>query len=149
MEERFSEALKRIYAAVADLEKMFPGRHFTPDGHMVGSLGEAIAEYHYGVKLYKPGSHTYDGEKVGKKIQIKTTQGDGTYLTTGSGTLLVFKIEKDGEFEAIYNGDAGRVWAVLADRKETKAGEKMITLKQLRVLNEMVCENEKITKEYE
>jgi hypothetical protein len=30
---------------------MFPGGHFTPDGHMVGSIGEAIAAYHYGIDL--------------------------------------------------------------------------------------------------
>jgi hypothetical protein len=42
MDERFSELLKQIYSAVEQLEAMFPGRHFTPDGHMVGSIGEAI-----------------------------------------------------------------------------------------------------------
>ncbi len=29
----------QIYAIVSDLENMF-GRHFTPEGHMVGSIGE-------------------------------------------------------------------------------------------------------------
>ncbi len=33
-----------IYRAVADLEKLYPGGKFTPDGHLVGSIGEVIAE---------------------------------------------------------------------------------------------------------
>ena len=36
-----------IYDAVNQLGKLFPGRHFTPDGIMVGSLGEVLAEIEY------------------------------------------------------------------------------------------------------
>ena len=31
-----------IYRAVAALEQLYPGRKFTPDGHLVGSIGEVI-----------------------------------------------------------------------------------------------------------
>jgi hypothetical protein len=33
-----------IYKAVAELTKRYPGRPFTPDGHLVGSIGEVIAK---------------------------------------------------------------------------------------------------------
>lgn len=33
----------KIYEAVAELEAAYPGRKFTPDGHLVGSIDEAIA----------------------------------------------------------------------------------------------------------
>jgi hypothetical protein len=32
----------KIYEAVAELESQYPGRKFTPDGHMVGSIGEVF-----------------------------------------------------------------------------------------------------------
>ena len=35
-------------AYVAELEAEFPGRHFTLDGHLVGSIGEVMAAYYYG-----------------------------------------------------------------------------------------------------
>jgi hypothetical protein len=41
-----------IYRAVAELEKLYPGRKFTPDGHLVGSIGEVIAAEHFGLTLY-------------------------------------------------------------------------------------------------
>jgi hypothetical protein len=148
MEPRFSELLGQIYSAVAGLEAMFPGRFFTPDGHMVGSIGEAIAAYHYGVELYPASHRVFDGRKNGKEIQIKATQNDSVELKAAEGgTLLVFKIHRDGSFEDVYNGNVNRVWQSLTHRKATKAGEVSISLRQLRALQAEVCEGEKITRE--
>ena len=52
-DKRFPEVIKEVYSLVAELEAMFPGRPFTPDGHMIGSLAECFAEYYYGLNLYK------------------------------------------------------------------------------------------------
>ena len=32
-----------LFRVIAELEAAAPGRHFTPDGHLVGSIGEVIA----------------------------------------------------------------------------------------------------------
>ena len=37
----------RLYETVSELEELFSGRHFTLDGHIVGSLGEVMAQYQY------------------------------------------------------------------------------------------------------
>jgi hypothetical protein len=148
METRFSELLEQIYSAVAGLEAMFPGRHFTPDGHMVGSIGEAIAAYHYGVELYPASHRVFDGRKNGKEIQIKATQNDSVELKAADGgTLLVFKIHQDGSFEDVYNGNMNRVWQSIAHKKATNAGEISIPLNRLRALQKEVREEEKITRE--
>jgi hypothetical protein len=147
MDPRFSDLLKQIYTAVAGLEDMFPGRHFTPDGHMVGSIGEAIAAFHYGVELYPPGHREFDGRKHTKEIQIKATQKNSVDLKPCGGTLLVLRLEQDGAFEEIYNGDAERVWDSLSHRKASKAGEKSISLMQLRKRQAEVREEEKISRE--
>ncbi len=147
MEQRFSELLAQIYSAVAELEAMFPGRHFTPDGHMVGSIGEAIAAYHYGIRLYPPGRPVFDGQKDGKEVQIKATQKSSVDLKPADGgTLLVLKLEQNGDFQEVYNGNADRVWKSLSHRKATKAGEISISLNQLRALQREVQEEEKITR---
>lgn len=39
-EKRFLELIREMDAVVDQLELMFPGRPFTPDGHKVGSLAE-------------------------------------------------------------------------------------------------------------
>lgn len=40
--KRLRALVRDLYTTVNELESMFPGRHFTPDGHMVGSLGECL-----------------------------------------------------------------------------------------------------------
>ena len=49
--KRLPELICDLYQIVGELEAMFPGRHFTPDGHLVGSLGECLAAYHYSLEL--------------------------------------------------------------------------------------------------
>ena len=72
IKQKVSELLKIVH----DLEECFPGRKFTLDGHLLGSIGEALANYYYGIGLAPNNTKTYDGEKDGKRIQIKITQGN-------------------------------------------------------------------------
>ena len=41
--------VQKLIGIVNELEADFPGRHFTLDGHLVGSIGEVMAAYYYGV----------------------------------------------------------------------------------------------------
>lgn len=86
---RFETLLKRLYNLVDDLERMFPGRPFTPDGHMVGSLGEALASFHYGLTLLPPSTRTHDAKKDGLLVQVKATQGSRVALRSEPRHLLV------------------------------------------------------------
>ena len=43
------EEVHSLIKIVRDLEQAFPGRHFTLDGHLLGSLGEVLAVYYYGI----------------------------------------------------------------------------------------------------
>ena len=96
---------------VNDLEKRFEGRRFTLDGHLFGSIGEVLAVYYYGVDLYPSGVPVHDGEKDGKKVQIKITQGDTVDIKTVPEHLLVLFLhkqdvdvnQKDAVYE-VYNG---------------------------------------------
>ena len=44
--------VQKMIEIVKELETEFPGRHFTLDGHLVGSIREVIATYYYGIELY-------------------------------------------------------------------------------------------------
>jgi len=57
MNERFPRLIQELYRVVSELEAMFPGHPFTPDGHMVGSLAECFAEYYYDLKLFTEHLH--------------------------------------------------------------------------------------------
>ena len=50
-------------------------RHFTPDGHLVGSIGEVLVASYYGLELLPASSQTHDAKSdSGKMVQIKATQ---------------------------------------------------------------------------
>jgi len=51
---------QELYSIVDRLEELFPGRRFTPDGHLVGSIGEVLAA---AGKLQKTGQRPIEGER--------------------------------------------------------------------------------------
>ena len=69
-----AEKIKALYELANELEELFPGRHYTPDGHMIGSVGEALAASYYGLKLFPAAEKTHDAVSVdGRLVQIKAT----------------------------------------------------------------------------
>lgn len=119
-------------------------RPFTLDGHMVGSIGEAYAQEDYSVRLYPPSHQDHDGTWNGREVQVKATQRNSVELKGPSDLLLVLKINPDGSYKEIYNGDGNAPWQCLAHRKATPAGYIRISLKRLRALNTQVREEDKI-----
>ena len=120
---RFPQILRAIYEAVDELEAMFPGRHFTPDGHLVGSLGEALASYHYGVELLSASAQGHDGTAGGRRVQVKATQGDRIAISSEPEHLLVLKLGRDGAFTEEYNGPGDTVWSLVSHKPRPKNGQ--------------------------
>jgi hypothetical protein len=141
--ERFSSLVSQLYAVVDELEQI-TGRPFTPDGHMVGSLGETLASHHYGLSLEKPSNTGYDATHEKRKIEIKATQGSQVAFRCEPEFLIVLRLEKDGTFEEIYNGPGGRVWALVAHKPLPKNGQYQVSLTALRRLAKLVALDERI-----
>lgn len=124
------ETIKELYELVGRLENAYPGRHFTPDGHLVGSLGEVYAAERYGLKLFEASYPVHDAEtKDGKLVQIKATQGNRIALNDCPDHLIVLRITKAGEFEEIYNGPGKPIWEMKG--KPQKTSQYQISLNKL------------------
>lgn len=109
-----------LLTIVNELEEKYPGRKFSLDGHLLGSIGEVLAEYYYGIVLYPNSTKTHDGEKDGKKIQIKITQGNSVNINDIPEYLIVLFLKKsEGKVYEVYNGPGS---LVLSDAKKTKNG---------------------------
>jgi hypothetical protein len=107
-DKRFPQLIQNLYRIVGELEAMFPGRPFTPDGHMVGSLAECFAEYYYGLNLYVCSYPGHDAHTADCDVEIKATQGNSVSLRSGPDPLLVLRLLRDGSFEEIYNGPGAK-----------------------------------------
>ena len=138
------EKVQQLYEIVNTLERSFEGRKFTLDGHLVGSIGEVLGAYHYGLELLPASTKTHDAkDKYGKKIQIKATQSDKSVgIRSEPDHLIVLKIEKEGRAKEVYNGPGKLAWENAG--KIQSNGQRSIGISKLRSLMSVVSEDEKI-----
>lgn len=109
--ELIREKVQTMIKTVVELEEAFPGRHFTLDGHLVGSIGEVLAAYYYGIKLYTASEPVHDGEDAdGRKVQIKITQQNNIVISGEPDYLLVLYLTKKGDVYEVYNGPGKEPW---------------------------------------
>ena len=133
LKEQAAEKIKELYEISAELERLFPGRHYTPDGHMIGSIGEALAASYYGLELFPASEETHDAKAPdGRLVQIKATQINRISLSSEPKWLLVLRIHRDGTFSEEYNGPGKLAWEHCG--KMQKNGQRPISLAKLRKL---------------
>ncbi len=134
----------QLYDLVAQFEVLFPGRRFTPDGHLVGSIGEVIAAHRYGLELL---AHSHQGHDArtptGVLVEIKATQGSSVALREQPVHLIVLQLGKNGHAIEVYNGPGAPVWEAAGAMQ--KNGQRPISLSRLRGIMSKVLPNERIT----
>ncbi|MBW6396391.1 hypothetical protein KPL78_00965 [Roseomonas sp. HJA6] len=136
------EPVARIYDAVRELEATYPGRRFTPDGHMVGSIGEVIAAEAFGLTLLPMSATAHDArDAMGRDVQVKLTGGNSIAMYDTCDRLLVLRITADKRHaEVIYDGDGAPVWG--ACRPMQKNGQRTISVARLRAMALVAAEGD-------
>ena len=138
-----AKKIREIYKIANELEEMYPGRHFTPDGHMIGSIGEVIAAEEYDFELFEASYPVHDAKtKDGKQVQIKATQGDKIAISECPEYLIVLKIHRDGGFEEVYNGSGDIAWGLVGKRQKT--GQCHVSLAKLRAAMVEIPERDRL-----
>jgi hypothetical protein len=142
-------AIEQVPALVGDLLRttkrlnaMFKGRPFTPDGHLVGSIGEVVAEYVYELNLAPPSTPGVDAYTLdGQSVQIKLTGEKGTSFgirwsnsrrTPSAHLLLCLQLTSHG-FQEIYNGPFPV--QLLEGRKDSSNGQLALSISKLKANN--------------
>ena len=138
-----SEKIRALYAIVNDLETAYPGRHFTLDGHLIGSIGEVVAAEAFGLELLpnvtpEHDAITYDG----RLVQIKATQRDRIALSSCPEHLLVLRIEGNGSWIVVYNGPGKPAWDHAGAMQKT--GQRQIRLSTLESLMTEIDERDQL-----
>ena len=145
--DKFRALVKQLYATVNELESMFPGRHFTPDGHMVGSLGECLVADAYNLELKTASNKGYDAvTETGLEVEIKATQSNSVAFRSQPQHTIIIKILRDGTFEEIYNGPGVLVWEQFKNKQLPSNGQFQVSLNKLRQLNQTVAQADRVPK---
>lgn len=137
--QKFKRLVEQLYDAVNKLEAMFPGRHFTPDGHMLGSIGECLVADAYDLTLENASNKGFDAKtRDGMEVEIKATQAKSVAFRSEAQHAIVIKILPDGSFIEIYNGPGDIIWKQFYGKKLPKNGQYQISVSKLTQLNEAV-----------
>lgn len=135
--------VRQLYQLVAEFESLFPGRKFTPDGHLVGSIGEVVAAHRYGLDLYAASTEGHDAQASdGRKVEIKATQGNAVALRASSVHLIVLHLARDGSCSEVFNGPGALAWAHCGAMQ--KNGQRPISIAKLRVLMVQVPDGQRL-----
>lgn len=132
---RVRRLVKELFGVVGELQDEFAtdGRKFTPDGHLVGSIGEVIAAYAFDLKLLRSSNSVHDTEGAdGKLVQIKLTGGKSVGLYNRPEYLIVLKLA-ELKVKAVYNGPGEIVWECCGNPQ--KNGQRFIRITKLRELD--------------
>lgn len=135
-----------IYKAVKSLTKRY-GRKFTPDGVLVGTLGEVLAEEKYALNLLPPKTEAFDAKDcLDRKVQIRCNQRNTTPIKKGAtkGMFLALKLHPDGAIEEIFNGPSSVAHRLTEGRKADSAGLVVLNHGKLRKLMESVPTNKRV-----
>lgn len=150
-EEDTANLIRELYSITDRLDRKYRAdeRKFTPDGHLIGSIGEVLVAEAYNLKLCKSSTKDYDAvtkDSRGIKVQIKATQTERVSLSSVSSEnppyLIVIQIHPPGKCTLVYNGPGEPAWA--AAGKPQKNGQRQISLARLRDLSASVSKDEQI-----
>ena len=137
-----------LFQITKALEAAAPGRHFAPDGHLVGSIGVAVAAARYGLELTTASNKGVDAhhEASGRSVEIKATVEGKRISLRGmelrADHLLVPRINGDGSASEVFNGPAALVWAA-AGRMQSN-GQRVLSLSRLMALQTKVSADQRL-----
>ena len=137
--------IQELFRISSELGQTFSGRKFTLDGHLVGSIGEVLAAYTYGLQLLPSSAKQHDAiAPDGRRVQIKATQGARhVALRSAPDYLIVLLINSStGDYCELYNGPGLTVWEACGEMSSN--GTRPISLPKLRRMAEFVNDAEKI-----
>ena len=151
--DELRNTIRQLYGIIDTLETHFSEheRHFTLDGHLLGSIGEVYVAERYNIKLFISSFKGHDGiTKDGNErlVQIKVTQSRARKKAIGLSSepkwLLVLQVNDEGEFIEVYNGPGDIVWNLVKDKPKPSNGQYQVALSRLLELNESVADDDRI-----
>lgn len=136
MEQTVANLIHQVFSACQELTRI-TGRPFSPDGHLVGSLGEVFAAEQLGLTLVTPSNHGFDAVDVdGLKVEIKATTRSSIALSaagTKAERLVVVRFDETGKGNVAYDGPTQPAWDLSG--KPQKNGQRHLSLSTLTSLD--------------
>ena len=132
--QNVEQLICQFFSVTHELDRLFPKRSFSPDGHIIESFCEIWAAKRFDLELLPASSKIHNARTRDKSIlvQIKSTQGETVVLRSDQVPqhLLVMKLSDAGVPDLIFNGPG--VLAYSTSGKQPSNGQRTVRLKTLR-----------------
>jgi hypothetical protein len=126
------QLIAEIFEACRHLSEL-SGRPVSPDGHLVGSLGEIFAAETLGLRLMPPSNHGFDAlGPHGEKVEIKTTTRSSISLSnepSAAERLVVVVLDHHGAGQVLFDGAMDSVLAVAGPPQ--KNGQRRVSISRI------------------
>jgi hypothetical protein len=142
--DKVLELVRGMLDSVKQLESLYPGRSFTLDGHLVGSIGEVLAAELYGLRLLPSSNPCHDATcPAGRNVQVKLTQRSREAIYEQPDHLIVLRVEPDGTVAEVYNGPGSLPW--MSAGPIQKNGQRSVSITTLSKLNNAVASHDRVS----
>ena len=128
----FKKKISEIFGIANELGRAFNITKCTPDGHLLGAIGQIAAKIAFGLKLgsaLEGHNCTWsDGDRI-LDIQVGCTGRDSIAIRKEPKYLIALEIAEEGKIYLLYNGPGKYVWEKIERQKQS---QKYASKKQLR-----------------
>lgn len=132
-----------LYTAVDGLERIFDGRKFALDGHLVGNIGEVVAAYVFDLNLSPVSTHGHDARaRDGRQVEIKLTQSNSVAIRHEPEHLIVHHRPVSGPIRVVFKGFGTVAWAAAGAMQ--KNGQRPISLSRLTARSNNPAEHDRL-----
>lgn len=130
--QRTSQLIAEIFAACRELSDI-SGRPVSPDGHLVGSLGEIFAAEELNLRLMPPSNHGFDAHGPGgETVEIKTTTRTSISISNEPSLaerIVVVVLDGYGAGRIVFDGPMATVQTVAGAPQ--KNGQRRVSISRL------------------
>lgn len=141
----FKNKIAAIYGAANELGEAFGIKTCTPDGHLLGAIGQIAAKIAFGLefgsKIEEHNCTWSEGSKK-KDIQARCSGRGNIVLRAEPDHLIALEISEKGAIRLIYNGPGHYVWKRIKDQKNS---QKIASSKLLLEIQNRVNQSEKLS----
>ncbi|MBW4057143.1 MAG: hypothetical protein HIU83_17490 [Proteobacteria bacterium] len=118
--QQFKDKIATIYSAANELGRDYGISTCTPDGHLLGAIGQIAAKIAFGLEFGSSKTeHNATITKGAKKVHVQVrSTGRGTIaLREEPEYLISLNISNNGEIGLLYNGPGKHVWNLIEHQK--------------------------------
>ncbi len=140
----FKKKIALIYQTADELGREFKISSCTPDGHLLGAIGQIAAKMAFDLKKgseEQEHNSTWVGDNKIINIQVRSTGRGSIALRKEPEHLIALDISELGKIRLLYNGPGYPVWEMI---KHQKQPQKYATKNQLRLAQSEVDKNSMI-----